>query len=307
MPRDREETRVREEPIAESYDRSVRRPAEESPNFFDERFDFSEPYDVLEPGDADSSPTTGESGVLTETTESRGSAGSSGSAEDDDKRPRRRRRRRRRGGKRDSEARGSQEPSETLADEPLEALDRSEEEPAVEVDEGGDGAGDKIVDRELGEAESATAGLSEKQGEEGERRSKRHRSRRKKRSRGDEGERTDADVGTKAAKEHARSTRAESSEDDHGDTPGDTPADSDQAEAFDEEGDEDGVSARVGFRGIPTWDEAVGMIVAKNLESRAKRPGGGNGAPRGRGGQRGGRGGGGGQRGGGRSGGGRKS
>ncbi len=40
----------------------------------------------------------------------------------------------------------------------------------------------------------------------------------------------------------------------------------------DEEGDDRGV--RMTFRGIPTWDEAVGMIVTKNMESRAKRPSG---------------------------------
>ena len=33
--------------------------------------------------------------------------------------------------------------------------------------------------------------------------------------------------------------------------------------------------ARVGFRGIPTWEEAVGLVIAKNIEARSKRSGGG--------------------------------
>jgi hypothetical protein len=60
-----------------------------------------------------------------------------------------------------------------------------------------------------------------------------------------------------------------------------------------EEGDE-GRLARVGFRKIPAWEEVIGMIITKNLESRAKRPNGG--APRGRGGQHNQRGNGGGRR-----------
>ena len=42
-----------------------------------------------------------------------------------------------------------------------------------------------------------------------------------------------------------------------------------------EEGEEGERSPRLGFRGIPTWEEAVGLIVNKNLENRAKRPNGG--------------------------------
>ncbi len=54
-------------------------------------------------------------------------------------------------------------------------------------------------------------------------------------------------------------------------------------------GDEtdDEASAAVGFHSIPTWEEAVGILVSANLESRARRPG--NGAASGRGGNRGGR------------------
>jgi hypothetical protein len=58
--------------------------------------------------------------------------------------------------------------------------------------------------------------------------------------------------------------------------------DEDQAE---EEGE--GRSDQVGFRNIPSWPDAVGMIVARNMESRAKNPGNqrSGGGPRGRGGR----------------------
>ncbi len=58
----------------------------------------------------------------------------------------------------------------------------------------------------------------------------------------------------------------------------------------DEDGDEEGgESPRIGFRNIPTWHDAIGMMIAKNMEARARNPGGQRG-PGGRGGQRGGRG-----------------
>ena len=60
-------------------------------------------------------------------------------------------------------------------------------------------------------------------------------------------------------------------------------------EGDDEHDDEDGgESPRIGFRNIPTWQDAIGVMIAKNMESRSRNPGG----PRGSGG-RGGRGGGG--------------
>jgi hypothetical protein len=49
-------------------------------------------------------------------------------------------------------------------------------------------------------------------------------------------------------------------------------------EGLDEEaGEEPGGDrpARIGFRGIPTWEEAVGMLITKNIEARARRPAGG--------------------------------
>ncbi len=59
----------------------------------------------------------------------------------------------------------------------------------------------------------------------------------------------------------------------------------------DEDDDEDGgESPRIGFRNIPTWQDAIGVMIAKNMESRTRNPGGSRG-PGGRGGRGGGRGG----------------
>jgi hypothetical protein len=53
-----------------------------------------------------------------------------------------------------------------------------------------------------------------------------------------------------------------------------------------DEEDDGGESPRIGFRNIPTWHDAIGVMIAKNMESRARNPGG----SRGHGGGRGGRG-----------------
>ena len=136
-------------------------------------------------------------------------------------------------------------------------------------------AGEELPE-EMVASEGEAAG-AERTGGEGEadelaeRRPKRHRSRRGKKRRAPE-----ADVGAV-------------------DKPTETPASLGPDESFDlqseavesdvsadegiglEEGDEgeDQRSPRLGFRGIPTWEEAVGLIVTKNLAARAKRPGGG--------------------------------
>ena len=53
-------------------------------------------------------------------------------------------------------------------------------------------------------------------------------------------------------------------------------ADVDEPGDFGDEGeDEDGgESPRIGFRNIPTWQDAIGVMIAKNMESRARNPGG---------------------------------
>ena len=67
------------------------------------------------------------------------------------------------------------------------------------------------------------------------------------------------------------------------------PDDEGEHDFEDDENDEDGgESPRIGFRNIPTWQDAIGVMIAKNLESRSRNPAGSRG-PGGRGG-RGGRG-----------------
>jgi hypothetical protein len=48
-----------------------------------------------------------------------------------------------------------------------------------------------------------------------------------------------------------------------------------------EEEDQDDRGQKSSFRSIPTWSEAIGVIVAKNMESRGKRSSDGGGPPRG--------------------------
>ena len=57
-------------------------------------------------------------------------------------------------------------------------------------------------------------------------------------------------------------------------------ADHDQPEGHDDE--HDGGDMKPSHRGIPSWEETIGVIVSTNMESRAKNPNAG-GAPRGRG------------------------
>ena len=78
--------------------------------------------------------------------------------------------------------------------------------------------------------------------------------------------------------EDDRAVDAETSED-H-DFDGEEDQDSDGDEEHDgeheHEDDEDGgESPRIGFRNIPTWQDAIGMMIAKNMESRTRNPGGG--------------------------------
>jgi len=55
-----------------------------------------------------------------------------------------------------------------------------------------------------------------------------------------------------------------------------------RSESFDdEEDDDDDLDLKAHHRGIPTWDDAIGMIVNTNMESRARNPAGSSG-PRGR-------------------------
>jgi hypothetical protein len=123
-------------------------------------------------------------------------------------------------------------------------------------------------------------GSESEAGESVERRPKRRRSRRGRKRRT-----TEADVGAadKPAETFTSLASEESSEVQPEVVDSDMSADEPIGLEEGEEGEEgdDQRSPRLGFRGIPTWEEVVGLIVNKNIETRAKRPGGGT--PRGRG------------------------
>jgi hypothetical protein len=201
--------------------------AEESPNFFDERFDFEEPFDLLEAGEtrAAGPEPAGEAGEPTE------------------KRPRRRRRRGRRG--RGSEQRAAREPgSATPADErPAETDTQSAEETRPPV---------------AGEGVESDAPQSQR----------RHHDRGQRRRDTRSGSAPEGGSGRRHSAPPQRPPEAGSiaSED-----LADENLEFGEAEGADEE-----QPARLGFRGIPTWEEAVGMIITKNLEARPKRSGGGS-------------------------------
>jgi hypothetical protein len=215
--------------------------SDESPNFFDERFDFEEPFDLLESSEL---PAV-EAESTIETTEPT-----------EEKRPRRRRRRRRRG--RGGEQRESRVPETAAEGGSTNVAPGSDDDFAREPGEGQPEGTSPPQARDEGESD-----------ESGEQRSRRRRSRR--------------GQGRRDSRDQQRPV-GEVQE---------APADSGPAELYDEEmgdvdllGDDDlepgegdqvdgDQPARLGFRGIPTWDEVVGMLIDKNLEARARRPAGG--------------------------------
>jgi len=204
---------------------------EESPNFFDEQFDFEEPFDLLE-----SAP---ESGAAPQT------------VEPEEKRPRKRSRRRPR---RESEVRETRRPAP-----PAGADDRSA---SAADDESG-----RVDAAEEGEVPGVERPLAEPAPPE-QRRSKHRRPRRgKKRRTGDE----PMPAMSPVALGDGESAESSGETAFHGD--GDPGEDAEEDADRQRRGER---SVRAGFRGIPTWSEAVGLIIEKNLEGRAKRPGGGS-------------------------------
>jgi hypothetical protein len=210
---------------------------EESPNFFDERFDFEEPFDLLESSE---SPA-----VAAETT--------SETAEPTEKRHRRRRRRRR--------GRGA----ERRESPPAEAASGA---PSTDLPSGSLADSDRESDAEQQDTVGLAHGREPSEaGESREQRSRRGRPRRGRHRR---------DTGAEAGGQPSQ---------DRADRPAVKSHDADEAEAdvFDDvslepgEGDQsDGAQpARLGFRGIPTWQEVVGLLIDKNIEARSKRPAGG--------------------------------
>jgi hypothetical protein len=61
----------------------------------------------------------------------------------------------------------------------------------------------------------------------------------------------------------------------------DADADAEESDDFGDDDEDGGESPRIGFRNIPTWHDAIGVMIAKNMESRARNPSG----PRGPGGR----------------------
>jgi hypothetical protein len=241
---------VASSPAAEPSRRSLSVPeaAEESPNFFDERFDFEEPFDLLESAEP---PAAGPE-APPETTEP------------GEKHPRKRRRRRRRG--RES-VRGDSREQDLAEASAVPSTDVAP--PAVaDSDQFSAAAEAEAVDVEPPRDEAAVAAE--------ERRSKRRRPRRgKKKPHAAEPSRAAAGrmADSEALSEPAQARDLETVE------PRTLPQDgSEPGESDDSEAERPG---RLGFRGIPTWEEAIGLIVDKNLEARTKRSGGGSHAGRG--------------------------
>ncbi|MBL8830180.1 MAG: hypothetical protein JNM18_24600 [Planctomycetaceae bacterium] len=195
-----------------------------------------------------------------------------------DKRRRRRRRRGRRGGEEsrgESEGRAPREPrdddSPLAFDDSRSALDESSLD-------------DLIPDGPRLETDSLT-GETREVGDESAA-DEADRKRRRRRRRGGRGRRDRTD-----RTEERPDARGVSTVDGAGgelDEPVDLDSVEDEPEVRDDhdshEGDDDG-NSRGGFRGIPSWDETIGMIVAANMENRARNPQSGGNRGRGRGGR----------------------
>jgi hypothetical protein len=227
-----------------------------------------------------------------------------GEPQEDEQRSRRRRRRRGRGrGREEREGRG---PSEAVAGGA--SAPHAGEAPAASSELESGTLGSELIDSGTESAGPQPAEEAAAEGDRSERRGRRRRGRGRGRGRnqarddrprssqprdehapeaeGDfddvidfddvEEDRTLADVGL-----HAEEGAAGHEGDEH---------DFDDDHDLDHEDDEDGgESPRIGFRNIPTWNDAIGVMIAKNMEARARNPGGSRG-PGGRGGRGGGRG-----------------
>ncbi|MEI8373005.1 MAG: hypothetical protein WCJ35_09265 [Planctomycetota bacterium] len=198
----------------------------------------------------------------------------------DERRPRRRRRRRGRGRSREGvlsdEAQTANEPGEELANEEGVLSESTESD----------------VDNSVQEP-------AEKDRIEGEQPERRGRRRRRGRGRGRDRDqvRDEQTVGKESAEDDDEfafdgaeedSVNAEvSDEHDEHDDEHDEYVEHDDDGEHDEDGEHDddgehdedgGESPRIGFRNISTWQDAIGAIIAKNMESRARNPGGSRGS-----------------------------
>jgi hypothetical protein len=194
-------------------------------------------------------------------------------AESEEQRSSRRRRKRRRRGRGGSRTDAPQ----TATEQTDLALPAAPEEVPAAGTAGDEIATDEAVAREIPGDE---AGDEERSGR---RRSRRSGRRRKRRPEGAEPrEKTAGQPEAEAGADDARPPRefrpersefAPRDDADDADEANDDFADGAGDDFADEAGDDK--ELRVGHRAIPTWDEAIGLIIAKNMESRAKRPNGG--------------------------------
>jgi ribonuclease E len=174
--------------------------------------------------------------------------------EESDERPRRRRRRRRGGGESDRPRR----PAEGAEDE------RTVRRPPAE---------EPVAEDAAAEGEPEEGPGQERRDEEGPQRGGRHRFRHGRKTRTGE----KAAVADRDERSAARASKPSAVAESGG--PEDLEMDLDIGE--DEEGGDEGQSRaepaeRAGFRGIPTWEETVGMLITKNMEARSRRPEGGS-------------------------------
>jgi len=213
------------------------------------------------------------------TTASAGGQSADGENATDERRPRRRRRRRGRGRSREGVA---NEPGKEVAPEEgvLSESTESSVDDSVHVD-------------------GSVQEPAEKERLEGERTERRGRRRRRGRGRGrdqirdeqpvvKEGAEDDdklafagaeeegmVDVDVDAADEHDDEYDVD---DEHDVGEHDEHDDGEHDEHEDGEHDDDDESPRIGFRNISTWQDAIGAIIAKNMESRSRNPGGSRGS-----------------------------
>jgi ribonuclease E len=117
---------------------------------------------------------------------------------------------------------------------------------------------------------------------EGERREGRKRRRRRRKKRTGESSASAAESSTAEPQDETStaSTAEHDAEAEHDDAEfeqDDTEFEHDDAEFEHDDGDGeegDGTSSRLSHRAIPTWDQAIGFIIARNMEARAKHPSG---------------------------------
>jgi hypothetical protein len=193
--------------------------------------------------------------------------------------PVRRRRRRRRGRRGRGEGSASREK--------VSGAEAREGDDDVDADFSGPLGDDSEGD--LGEGANAEHDdLESKPSEDGEAtKPDRKRRRRGRGRRGRRKEGTEATADSKGVANGSAPAKDDFDEDDQFDSPNDIPL----GGGADDSDDDEDRSDRSEHRNIPTWDEAIAIMIGVNMEARAKSPGGGrsSGPPRGRG--RGGRGG----------------